>query len=104
MSWFYLISIVLFHMLILIREPSPTMHHQRVSRRQYAIGNVALASKIALGGVARAHLAIGERAKGAYMITGNMKLVTDAEVRKRILQEFPQIWPPLIRLFTFFRH
>lgn len=71
---------------------------------QYAIGSAALASKIALGAVARAHLAIGERAKGAFLITGNLERVTTAEVRETILQVFPQIWPPLLKLFTFFFH
>lgn len=69
---------------------------------QYAIGSVALASRIALGEVSWAHLAIGEKAKGAFVITGNLKIVSPAEVRKTILQIFPRIWPPLIRLFTFF--
>ena len=63
----------------------------------YALGGVAIASEIALGGVARGYLAIGDRVQGAVVLTGSFSA---KEIYDIIMQQYPQIWQPLARLFS----
>jgi transcriptional regulator with XRE-family HTH domain len=70
---------------------------------KYCIGGVAAATDIAFGGVARGHIAIGDKVHGAItIIVNNTNKVSANEIRNIILKEYPEIWRPILHLFTQF--
>lgn len=66
----------------------------------YSTGGIAFASKVAVGGVAYGHTAIGARPRGV-----NILKVTDSvrydQIRDFILKNHPKIWKPLLRFMAF---
>lgn len=70
----------------------------------YSIGGCAIASNIALGGYANGHIAIGDTVKGTieFITYNNLDDIDFSEVKRAILKEFPNIWDPILKLFTSF--
>mgnify|MGYP002794538343 CR=1 FL=1 len=73
----------------------------------YGIGGLAIAKNIAMGGMAHAHIAIGDKVSGTYTFhinTGaNFGAGADPSiVKSRILTEFPHIWKGIVTIFTSF--
>lgn len=69
----------------------------------YAIGNCAIANKIALGNYAKGHIAIGNTVSGIREILLRDVNFTDmnpGEVKRTILQEFPDTWKIIQKIFT----
>lgn len=72
---------------------------------QYAFGGCALATRIAVGGFAQGTVAIGGVAKGLHTLsTGGSSLNTDLvpkeAVRALIQEAYPNLWRPLVDLFS----
>lgn len=69
----------------------------------YSIGNCAIANKIALGNYAKGHIAIGNTVSGAKEILlkdANFADMNSGEVKRIILQEFPNTWKIIQKIFT----
>jgi transcriptional regulator with XRE-family HTH domain len=63
----------------------------------YSMGGVAIASRIAVGGVANGHIAIGDKVNGVITIVISGQTRISAEyVKSQILQEYPDIWRPIV--------
>lgn len=58
-----------------------------------------MAARIAVGGYANAHIAIGGAADGAFVFTEKGAAACE-EIRQTILREYPRTWKFLIRLFS----
>jgi transcriptional regulator with XRE-family HTH domain len=67
----------------------------------YSMGGVAFASKIAIGGIANGHIAIGDKVNGVITIRITGQTSISAEyVKSQILQEYPNIWRPIVNFIA----
>jgi len=71
---------------------------------QYSIGGCAIAKDIALGGYAKAHIAIGDITKGVYefSVSDGLDNINILLLKETIKKEFPKIWTVVLNLFTNF--
>ena len=68
----------------------------------YSIGGLAIASNVAFGGLANAHIAIGDEARGefCYFVNNIPKDFTPEMIRETILTEFPSTPGFIANLFS----
>jgi hypothetical protein len=67
------------------------------------MGGVAIAARIALGGVASGHIAIGDRISGEFAVISTRDIRVDPDkLRSLILQEYPKLWKSIVNFFTTF--
>ncbi len=67
----------------------------------YSVGAIAIAKNIASGGCAIGHLAIGEVLIGTTeVVIQSISPETESVIRETILREFPNIWEPLLKIFS----
>lgn len=77
-----------------------------VSLGQYAVGGAAIASRVAIGDYAHAHVAIGHTSIGDYVLqshrASNLSTLSAADVRALILRVYPHIPAFVLRFLTLF--
>ena len=67
----------------------------------YSIGGCAIADKIALGGYARGTIAVGDKVKGTVtFLMNNYHNVNAEDLKSEILDQYPNIWKVILKLFT----
>lgn len=67
----------------------------------YAIGGCAIAKDIATGGYANGYIAIGDYVDGTITyLSSEVSSETSNEIKKTILQEFPNIWKIIASIFS----
>ena len=66
----------------------------------YAVGGAALADRVAIGGFASGHIALGERMRGSLTIPRGS--CTPDSLRRIILDEYPHAWKALVDFLTLF--
>lgn len=67
----------------------------------YSLGGLALAKDIACGGYANGHIAIGQVVHGSKeIVIDNVTSKTSSEIKKTILDEFPNIWTIIVWFFS----
>ncbi len=71
----------------------------------YSVGGCALAERIAMGGYASAHIAIGDEAVGDFYWSdiSNLPGSVWTEIRETILREYPGIPKIILQIFSAFR-
>jgi transcriptional regulator with XRE-family HTH domain len=62
----------------------------------YAGGGVAVAGELAVGGVALGKAAIGHEVSGTYTLVS--RSATGEQIESFVLQHYPDIWEPILRL------
>ena len=68
----------------------------------YALGGFASASRVARGGYAKGHIAIGDKASGEFVWENITKLTKDdySKIRETILREYPNTLKWILNLFV----
>lgn len=67
----------------------------------YSVGGLAIAAKLAIGGAAIGHTAIGANPSGDNILKIT-DTITKTELKDFILKHHPHFWKPLLKIFTTF--
>jgi hypothetical protein len=69
----------------------------------FSFGGCAIASRIAIGGYASGHIAIGDTVRGVKTIVvqnHDFNSIKAGQVRLLIHQEYPHLWKPIVNLIA----